>query len=390
MKSDSKIVIVYSSFGDGHVKAAHALEESLLWLGYHNVTLIDLFDATHPRLNSAVRMLYLNSTIYTPRAYGLFYDVTNINRPSRVLSRMNHFYGMKKMKKEWEIERPALIIHTFPYLAADELRYELGHDIPTVTVITDYVLHSRWLHENTSQYCVASEQLKMSLNKAGVPDHKITVTGIPIRSTFKPSSSRAWLCERWGFDAGRSRVLVMAGAYGVQRSVKEMIDTILQETDSDAIIVCGKNEKLQMKLASVFLDNNRVSIIGYTNEIHELMAISDCLLSKAGGITLTEALAMTLPTIVYKPLPGQEKGNAVHLSSVGAIGISYKPEQLAEQLRHALSPAGAKAMKAAINAVYCENSALRIAAEAVKLTDMKGQRRPGIVPQERKAVHVHV
>ncbi|MGO4110272.1 MGDG synthase family glycosyltransferase [Paenibacillus sp. YAF4_2] len=390
MKSDSKIVIVYSSFGDGHVKAAHALEQSLAWLGYHNVTLIDLFDATHPRLNAATRLLYLNSTIYTPRAYGLFYDVTNLNHSSRVLSRMNHFYGMKKMKEEWANERPALILHTFPYLAADELRYELGHDIPTVTIITDYVLHSRWIHENTSQYCVASESLKQSLKNAGVPDHKIAVTGIPIRSMFKSSSNRASICERWGLGADRSRVLVMAGAYGVQRSVKEMMATVLHYTNSDMIVVCGKNKRLQKKLASEFSANKRVSVIGYTNDIHELMAVSDCLLSKAGGITLTEALAMTLPTIVYKPLPGQEQGNAEYLSSVGALGIAYEPEHLAEQLGYALSPAGALEIKEAIKAACHEQSALRIAHEAVKLTGLMEHRRPEMIPHERKAVHVHV
>lgn len=388
MTPNSKILIVYASFGDGHIKAAKALLESFIALGYTHIKLMDLLEVAHPRINFASKWLYLKSSSYAPKGYGWFYTLTNSTKPSRVSNHIYHSFGKKKMLEEWDSEKPEVIIHTFPYLTADELKFEVGHGIPTLTVITDYVLHGRWLHENTSRYCVASDSIKAQMMEAGIPEYKISVTGIPVHSKFFEAADRASVCDKWGFEAERSRVLLMAGAYGVQRSLKLMINTVIEETASDLIVVCGKNKKLRRRLEREYFSEKRITVIGYTNKIHELMTISDCLISKAGGITLTEALVKHLPTIVFQPIPGQEEGNAQFLSTEGVLGIASDKDTLARELKNALSLDGDRMFKRIAASVGLKQSSMRIVEEALKLTGLVEKGSEWMV-NERKAAQIH-
>ncbi len=331
----------------------------------------------------------MQSAIYAPRIYGFLYRLTN-RKTSVWLGSLFHSIGKKRLLELWKDERPDLIIHTFPQLAADELRRHDNHGIPTFTVMTDYVLHSRWIHPSTTGYFVASESLKKALSAAGVPDHRISVTGIPLREQFSKPVSREDLCKQYGLDSSRRYVLIMAGAYGVQASVRSMIDVVLKDTECDLIVVCGKNDKLKYNVDAAYGGLDRVRVLAYAERVHELMVLADCMLTKAGGITLTEALALSLPAIVYRPLPGQERGNADYLVGIGAIGVAYRKEQLSVQLRLALDSSHAERMREAMAEAYRGDSAQLICYEALSFDGLVDGATPGIVTSDRKAVSVHV
>ncbi|MFC5406320.1 MGDG synthase family glycosyltransferase [Cohnella soli] len=388
MKSNTKIQIVYSSFGDGHLQAALALRQSFASMGIHHVTMIDLFAEAYPRLNAISRYFYLQSTVRFPRLYGQLYRITNRN-PKGWHGRLFHSFGKKRLVDSWNGERPDLIIHTFPQLAADELRRQGYHSIPTFTVITDYVLHGRWIHPSTSGYFVATEELMNALIAAGVPEHRVNVTGIPIRQHFSKSYDREVLVKKYGFTAGCRRVLIMAGAYGVQSSVRSMIEITLGDTECETIVVCGKNQNLKNEIEIAYRGEDKVHVLGYVENIHELMALSDCMLTKAGGITLTEALVMRLPTIVYRPLPGQERGNAEYLAGHGAIAIANDIYELSQQLHNVLDPSHAAIMKAAMETVHYANSASLISYEVLACHGLAEEMRPVVATAERKAVSAH-
>ncbi|MCC3371499.1 glycosyltransferase [Cohnella sp. REN36] len=389
MTSETRIQIVYSSFGDGHLQAALAVKQSFAEMGIDRVDLIDLFAEAHPRLNAASRYFYLKSAVHAPRLYGLLYRLTN-RKPHGVFGRLFHSFGHRRLLESWREERPDLIIHTFPQLAADELRRRVPHHIPTFTILTDFTLHSRWIHPRTTGYFVATEALKRELANAGVPEHRISVTGIPVRDPFSQPMNRYALCRAYGLDPARRHVLIMAGAYGVQTSVRAMMETALRDTECDLIVVCGKNRRLQQDVDAVYLVEDRVHTLGYADKVHELMAIADCMLTKAGGMTLSEALAMSLPTIVYRPLPGQESGNAEALAKEGALGIATTLDELSRELQMALDPAHAERMMAAMADVYRARSSERIALEALRFDGTANASAPAVFAAERKAVGAHV
>ncbi|WP_340010891.1 glycosyltransferase [Paenibacillus sp. FSL H7-0690] len=333
MNTDPKVLIVTSAFGDGHLKVAEAIEHSFRRRGISRIVTLDLFATVYPTLNELSRRFYLNSTGYTQEFYGLVYKLTSKMNPDQFMGRWIHSMGKRKVQRIIDEIGPDIIIHTFPYLAAAELASTKGRRIPLFTVMTDYVVHGRWLHPQTTKYFIATESMKAELMSLGIAEEKLVVSGIPIREAFEQTQEREALLRKHGLDGNRHYLLLAAGAYGVLSDINHLIIRALQQSNFDVMVLCGNNHKLQKATEELFQENPRVHIRGYTEEMQELMCISSCLLTKAGGITLTEAMALALPVIVYRPLPGQEAGNAEWLSEHNLIEIARNGEQLVEQLQ---------------------------------------------------------
>jgi processive 1,2-diacylglycerol beta-glucosyltransferase len=333
MNTDPKVLIVTSAFGDGHMKVAEAIEHSFRRRGISRITTLDLFAAVHPTLNELSRRFYLNNTGYTQEFYGFLYTMTSKMRPEQFMGRLIHSMGKRKVQRIIDVVQPDIIIHTFPYLAAAELASTTGSRMPLFTVMTDYVVHGRWLHPQTTKYFIASESMKATLMAAGIAEEKLVVSGIPIREAFEQTQDRGALLRKHGLHGDRQYLLLAAGAYGVLSDISNLIKRVLLQSSFDVIVLCGNNHKLRTATVELFQENPRVHTLGYTEEMQELMCIASCLLTKAGGITLTEAMALALPVIVYRPLPGQEAGNAEWLSGHHLIEIARNEEQLVEQLQ---------------------------------------------------------
>lgn len=369
MKINPVVLIVSSAFGDGHAKAAQALEQSFKARGIDQVYIVDLFAEVHPFLNAVSRTFYLKSTAYAPGLYGILYDMTSRMKPEQPLGRFLHSMGKRKAEEILQRLGPDVIIHTFPYLAASQLTVETGIQVPTFTVLTDYVLHGRWIHPSTSKYFAPTESVKEALLASGVPEQAVTVSGIPIREAFQATANRNELLRKHGLNESRRYILLAAGAYGVMGNVQRMIRTILAHSEFDVIVLCGNNQKLRLNLERRHQWNSRVHIQGYTDQIHELMSLSSGLLTKAGAITLTEAFSQSLPVIVYRPLPGQEKGNARSLSGQKAIYTAYNEKQLAEYVRHLQDMKRPEDMELCMDSLARKESARVIVSEVLATLD---------------------
>ncbi|NGM84103.1 hypothetical protein G5B47_16925 [Paenibacillus sp. 7124] len=359
MNPDPVVLIVSSAFGDGHAKVAQAIEQSFRARGVDRVHIVDLFARVHPWLNGVSRAFYLKSAIYAPNLYGLMYGATSAMKPEDPLGRLLHSMGKRKAKGILEYIQPDVIIHTFPYLAASELGKESASEVPVFTVITDYVLHGRWIHPHTMKYFIPTEKIKEALLAAGIDEQAIKVTGIPVRDAFRKFPDPAKVLRKHGLKDGRRYILLAGGAYGVMSRVRNILKSVLDRTEFDLIVLCGNNHRLRTSLDNTYRNNSRVHILGYTDDVHELMSISFCLLTKAGGVTLTEAFAMSLPVIVYRPLPGQEAGNAESLTRQQAICTAFSEAELLDQLRRLEIYSFREEMKRQMRAVsHTESSGL--------------------------------
>lgn len=333
MNPDPVVLIVSAAYGGGHAKVAQAIEQSFRSRNIAKVHVMDLFGEVHPVLNGLSRAFYLKSSEYAPHVYGVLYNMTSGMKPEYPFGRMLHSLGRHKVRRILNELRPDAIIHTFPYLAASQLSAGPGEGVPVFTVVTDYCLHGRWIHPTTSKYFIAADYIKDDMLKAGVSGDRIEVSGIPVREAFTLPQERTELISKHGLRPDRKYVMLSAGAYGVTSRIRTLIRRVLRETDLDLLILCGNNRKLQHSLMEQYGASDRVRVLGYTEDIHELMSLSSCLLTKAGGVTLTEAFALSLPVIVYKPLPGQEAGNAKALESREAIFVAGDEEELMDRLR---------------------------------------------------------
>jgi processive 1,2-diacylglycerol beta-glucosyltransferase len=371
MKNNPKIVIFYASFGDGHVQVTKSLKQLFLQKGVSNVIMLDLFAEAHPFMNAVTRYFYLKSSVYSPKLYGWSYYQTENMRHDQYLSKWLNSLCNRKLKEIMDTENPDAIIHTFPMLAMLDLRKKNGWSIPTVTVLTDFVAHSRWIHPETDKYFVATEDLKETLIAEGIQAEQICVSGIPIRQAFQRSLNKSEIYTRYGLDPAKKIVLVMAGAHGVLSNMEKMVRQLLTLDNVQILMVCGKSQALLEKMQSSFAGNEAVRIYGFVEHIEEFMKISSCMITKAGAVTLSEALAMQLPFIVYRPLPGQEKGNADYLAEQGLGRIAGHIDEIKQHVAQIIQEDRNRTYRQAVLSKNILNASETIVTEVLELIETR-------------------
>ncbi|MEK0316616.1 MGDG synthase family glycosyltransferase [Cohnella sp. 56] len=303
------VLIVYARFGDGHYQAATALEQQFAMQGRVEVRLVDIFEEAHPVLNAMCRAVYAKSMTLFPQAYGWSYRVTNGMKHDSIFGRWIHALGRRELADTIRESKPDVIVHTFPFLAAYPVMEASGVTIPSYTVITDYELHTRWVHPRTDGYFVATDMLKAQLVETGIREERIHVTGLPIRSQFQSARrARLDICREKGLDPGQAYVMVMIGA--LSDHDKLIAELLTLPPAISLILVAGRNAKLCRRLKRRYGDRQRLQVIGFVDHMEAYMSVASCVVTKAGAITLTEAIAMQVPVVVFRPIPGQERGNA--------------------------------------------------------------------------------
>ncbi|MBT2656046.1 glycosyltransferase [Bacillus sp. ISL-18] len=317
-----KVLILTGNYGDGHIQVAQALNDAIQ-IRYPSLepVIFDFMEWVHPYSNQLSRFIYLQGVKKFPSFYGYIYQKTRkVNKLSNVMKTILST-GVGRMLKLIEEVQPTVVVSTFPLAAAVMSKVKsLGlTDIPSVTTITDHTDHSCWIYPFTDQYIVGSRIVRDSLITLGVEENQIAQTGIPIRQPFSQSYRREEIYEKFGLDPHIPTLLVMGGGCGMigdGNSTIQEIDALSKPIQ--LIIICGHNEKLRLQIQEKLKDSkHHILLTGYIDYVHELMAISDLMITKPGGVTTFEAIAMELPMLLYKPIPGQEQDNAKFLVHSG-------------------------------------------------------------------------
>ncbi len=345
---EPNVLILYASYGDGHYQATKALEKSFHERGIHQVKMLDLMAEAHPKLNDLTRFVYMQSYRTIPGLYGLVYNMTKDMKADKPFAHILHAFGTRRLEEYLKTERPGVVIHTFPQMVMPKLRRKIGMDIPIVNVVTDFDLHGRWLHPDVDRFYVATEEMRQEAAGVGIDPERITVSGIPINNGFGLASMEkenspefaAARALRAGetpvpgisLDPARKTVLLMAGAYGVMLGLRRVCDLLLEQNDIQIVVVCGRNEEMRAGLAQQYASSERIQVLGFTDRVASLMRMSDCIVTKPGGITLAESLACQLPIFLFRPVPGQERNNAVYLEEQGTAFVSRTADELAAQI----------------------------------------------------------
>ncbi|MBB3126758.1 processive 1,2-diacylglycerol beta-glucosyltransferase [Paenibacillus rhizosphaerae] len=334
-----RILILTAGFGDGHLQVSSAILHYFHAQQVNQVQIIDLMKEAHPVLNSLFSKVYQMSTFTSQLGfdyYGWSYYMTRDSSPSGPVMRYLNGLVKRKMLETISRFRPDAIINTFPFGVVSQR--ECVHAARTFTVITDYALHSRWIHPDTFTYYVATNEIKdrMVQNYDGVAE-KISVTGIPVRPQFYTAAAEAPLRGAAQGTAKGKRILMMAGTFTVFQQLVELIHLLVDQEVCEITVVCGRKQQAYEKLTALFAGQPQVNILGYVKNIHDLMAVSSCIVTKAGGITLSEAVILKLPIFILSPYGGQERENARYFKNNGMAQIASNVRQLAEQLRHFLS-----------------------------------------------------
>lgn len=354
-----KVIILYASYGDGHIQVSRALEERFGAGGEFETVLVDLFAEAYPALNALAKYVYIKSYTLFPKLYGWSYYSTREMGHNTLFSSWFHSWGAGKLKEILAREQPDAVVNTFPMLAMAELRRKTGIAVPIFTVLTDYTLHWRWIHPQIDRFYVATDDLKSAMIAAGVAGERIEVTGIPLKESFRRVERTDDLYESYGLDPRKRTVLLIAGAYGVLQGLREVSGRLASLPATQVLVVCGKNESLYASMSQSAPAG--VKVIGFAHRMHELMSLADTMVTKPGGITLTETIQCGLPVVLLRPVPGQERDNAQYLASRGAATIAHNDEEVTEAVTALLSDGQRRGMALqAMDALRQERSAERI------------------------------
>ncbi|GGI30319.1 diglucosyl diacylglycerol synthase [Staphylococcus chromogenes] len=328
-----KILIITGSFGNGHIQVTNSIVEQLNNLKLDNLTVIshDLFLEAHPILTTITKKWYINSFKYFRRMYKAFY----YSRPDELDKCFYKYYGLNRLLNLLLKEKPDLILLTFPTPVMSVLTEQFNMNIPIATVMTDYRMHKNWITPNSERYYLATDDLKREFEQVGVPSEQIKVTGIPIPDKFEAEIDRtAWLQQN-GLDPNAQTILMSAGAFGVSKGFDQMIQRILDESpNAQVVMVCGRSKELKRQLSATFKDNPKVLILGFTKHMNEWMASSHMMITKPGGITISEALTRQVPMVFLNPAPGQELENAYYFEDKNFGRIAFTPDEAIDIVTH--------------------------------------------------------
>ena len=195
--------------------------------------------------------------------------------------------------------------------------------------------------------------------KINIPTEKVVVSGIPIRDAFEEIENIAKLHAKYNFKRGKRIVLINAGAFGVFKDIKKVCVELCKHKSIQVAVVCGNNNLQKIKLESMGIKN--LKVFGFIENIHELYKISSCMITKSGGITLTEALAVQLPLIIIKPVPGQEEENALYFEKKGAAIIAHNSYQIVSSTIDLINnPQILSAMRKNMRKIYNKSSSEKI------------------------------
>ena len=342
-----KVLLITGSFGNGHIQVSNNLKDEFKKNYSSDVLIVesDLFLEAHPNLTPILKEMYLYSFSYFRDIYGYLYYA---GKRHKNMSSYRYF-SYNYLRKLVEKESPDIIVSVFPTPALSLLE---STDIPIVNIVTDYYYHKSWLTKNAYRYFVANEDSKMAFVEAGVNSDKVKVFGIPINTNFDEKVDKKSWYEENNLLLNKKTILLSAGAFGVTNNFEDVISNIMDIGNLQVVIICGKNNQFKMRLEKNFEGKKDIEIIGYTNDMREWMQTSDVLITKAGGVIISEALASTIPLILLNPVPGQERENAKYFERNGLAKIAYTESEIIEHLTYFLNEENLRLVRNKMNTCY--------------------------------------
>lgn len=330
-----KVLIFYGSYGGGHLSAANSIKEGLNEIDSNiEVKTIDCIQYVNKAINKLSTTAYNEMAKKAPWAWGKIYSSSKRGPLAHFTTNSNKIMALK-LNRLIRTENPDLIISTHPFATqmCAFLKKKNAMNVKLATILTDYAPHDQWLvfSEYCDYYFVAHDDMKKALIKKGIDSNKIYATGIPLSNRFLMHYNKEEILNALGLKKDKTTILFFAGGkFGLGKSnTYEILRTLAEKfSDIQVIAISGKNEKMKKEFDTIVSETysqDNIKVLEYTNMIPQLMTISDLVITKPGGLTITESLASGLPIIIINPIPGQEEENAEYLEE-HQVGLWLKKE----------------------------------------------------------------
>ena len=336
-----RILILYASTGGGHKRTSAAMKKYIEESRPNDVVrMVDALEQISHIYNKTVSEGYELMVKAAPKFFGTVYNQTNKDSTMNDLAvKIQHRLAKKLLPLMVEF-RPDVIItvQAFCVDMAARIKSKYKMDIPIISLITDFATHKMYVQDGVDAYVVSNSEMVNSLKELGVDESAIQVSGIPIDPDFYHDFDKQTLIRKFGLSSDLPIVLFMAGSFGVKAILKIYLHLVETSADFQAIVVTGKNKKLYDEFNDILDDNYEnmetstddtteshikyyignygvkpTKLLYFVDNIQEYMYISDLIVTKPGGLTVSESIVSVLPMAIFSAFPGQEADNADYL-----------------------------------------------------------------------------
>ena len=337
-----RILILTASIGSGHTRAAEAIRAALAAhpaAATMQVDVVDFMARDISIIHYLMKRIYLLMLRFVPDLYDVFFRVAGKNASGGVVRGAFAQVMVHTVGRVIRAYAPDLVIatHPFPEGAAALWRARHGASFTLAALLTDYALHAIWLVPGVDVYFVATEAMAEGMAARGFDTHMVHATGIPIaRADYGLERSAAQ--TRAGLTKDLPTILLMGGGLGLGGMDRTLAALERMERRLSILVVAGRNAVLEEHARTVARTSRHViRVFSYTDEIPTLMCAADLLITKPGGLTISEAFAAGLPLLLHDPIPGPETENAVYATRRGAAVWLHPGEAMAPAVEEILA-----------------------------------------------------
>lgn len=322
-------------FGDGHYATATKIASLLKDSGASlDIEVIDVITEGWPSYSRLTTKMYLKSTASSGGFwYGFFYRLMDIFPWPQLWFASLAFrrYAKRLLLRS----QPDLIIATFPFLGhvAWRARQKLGLTTPIATVVTDAGrVQGVWLVGHEDEILTATPDTIDYAKKRHLSASRLLHIGFPIDKAFHEAPDKRSARQQLGLDTSKFTVLITSGGLGMSAAKASQLVKLLAATTLPIQLICvaGKNAALKTTYEQIAKSSDaNMTIYSYTDKMPLLMAASDIVCSKAGWLTISEAMAVKRPVYIFDVIPGQEEENARYVTRNKYGLLAPQPEVMA-------------------------------------------------------------
>ncbi|KAB8143404.1 glycosyltransferase [Chloroflexia bacterium SDU3-3] len=336
---ETRVLILSAAVGAGHKTAARALEKAFRKYPHVQVANQDILDMTNDAYSRISSEVYLEAVKRVPWLVGVAYQYNDEPfKNEEPLRRMWDILNTQPVVKFLKDFQPHICVctHYTPAGIVAQMMAQGQLDTSLSVVITDFDFQGMWLSKTFNRYFVAREEAKARLVDFDVEPEHITVSGIPVDSSFGEPVDAEAVARRYELDPALPTLLISAGAVGGGPALEIVTELMKLRHEAQTVVVCGSNAQLRRDVETLVLPQARkFRALGFTSDMPDLIRAATLFIGKPGGLTASECIAAGTPMIIVEPIPGQEERNADYLLEEGAALrcndleiIDYKIDQL--------------------------------------------------------------
>lgn len=375
-----KVLLLSCNTGEGHNAAARAVIAQLEALGTQGV-LMDALSFAPPGVSQLVGGVHRSVYRSMPALFGAGYAHTEqrAGRGASAPYRLSALYAPKLFRciRQGGFDAVAAP-HVFPAVALTWLRRQSAYAgamraLPCYFIDTDYTC-SPFVDETALDgYCIPHASLADEFTKKGIPAEKLLPTGIPVQPDFAARTPRHAARAALSLPQQGRVLLLMSGSMGAGGAEQTAAALVPRLGPRDRLIcLCGNNRSLLRALRCAHGYDPRVLVLPYTDRVGLLMDAADLLLTKPGGLTVTEAAAKGLPLVLTDAVGGCEARNAAFFAGQGMAAVAHDSADAARLAYALLDDGDARAaMAARQRAVLPAGAAERIARALLAAIDAR-------------------